>query len=92
VHKLQITGICQDLPQLKALYKERWESFLANAGVVQGFTPNDLTMADLDAARRAGQLSTFLRWQAIAELTCDDAHPTPAVVRIHQANSSTWTM
>ena len=44
----------QDLNQLKALYKERWESFLANAGVVQGFTPNDLTTADW-MSRRAGQ-------------------------------------
>ena len=43
-----------DFAQLKALYKERWESFLANAGVVQGFTPNDLTTADW-MSRRAGQ-------------------------------------
>jgi type IV secretion system protein VirD4 len=53
-YKVQIVGICQDLAQLKALYKERWESFLANAGVVQGFTPNDLTTADW-MSRRAGQ-------------------------------------
>src|SRR5271165_823114 len=46
--------ICQDLNQLKALYKERWESFLANAGVVQAFTPNDLTTADW-MSRRAGR-------------------------------------
>ena len=44
-YKVQIAGICQDLAQLKALYHDRWESFLANAGVVQGFTPNDLTTA-----------------------------------------------
>lgn len=53
-YRVQIAGICQDLAQLKALYKERWESFLANAGVVQGFTPNDLTTADW-ISRRAGQ-------------------------------------
>ena len=53
-YRVQIAGICQDLAQLKALYKERWESFLANAGVVQGFTPNDLTTADW-MSRRAGQ-------------------------------------
>ena len=53
-YKVQIAGICQDLAQLKALYKERWESFLANAGVVQGFTPNDFTTADW-MSRRAGQ-------------------------------------
>ena len=58
-YKVQIAGICQDLAQLKALYKERWESFLANAGVVQGFTPNDLTTADW-MSRRAGQ-TTLLR-------------------------------
>ena len=53
-YKVQIAGICQDLTQLKALYSERWESFLANAGVVQGFAPNDLTTADW-MSRRAGQ-------------------------------------
>ena len=56
--KVQIAGICQDLNQLKALYKERWESFLANAGVVQGFTPNDLTTADW-MSRRAGQATVL---------------------------------
>src|ERR1700685_2009826 len=53
-YHVQIAGICQDLAQLKALYKERWESILANAGVVQGFAPNDLTTADW-MSRRAGQ-------------------------------------
>ncbi len=57
-YKVQIAGICQDLAQLKALYKERWESFLANAGVVYGFTPNDLTTADW-MSRRAGQTTAL---------------------------------
>ena len=57
-YKVQIAGICQDLNQLKALYKERWELFLANAGVVQGFTPNDLTTADW-MSRRAGQATVL---------------------------------
>ena len=57
-YKVQIAGICQDLNQLKALYKERWESFLANAGVVQGFTPNDLSTADW-MSRRAGQATVL---------------------------------
>jgi type IV secretion system protein VirD4 len=43
---VQLWPILQDLTQLKALYKERWETFMANAGVVQGFAPNDLTTAD----------------------------------------------
>jgi type IV secretion system protein VirD4 len=49
-YNVRIAGICE----LKALYKERWESFLANAGVVQGFAPNDLTTADW-MSRRTGQ-------------------------------------
>ena len=53
-HKPQITGICQDLARLKALYRERWESFLANAGVIQAFAPNDLTTADW-LSKRAGE-------------------------------------
>ena len=52
-YRVQIAGICQDLNQLKALYKERWESFLANAGFVLGLTPNDMTTASW-MSKRAG--------------------------------------
>jgi type IV secretion system protein VirD4 len=51
---VQLWPILQDLTQLKALYKERWETFMANAGVVQGFAPNDLTTADW-MSQRAGE-------------------------------------
>lgn len=51
---VQLWPILQDLNQLKALYKERWETFVGNAGVVQGFAPNDLTTADW-MSRRAGE-------------------------------------
>jgi type IV secretion system protein VirD4 len=43
---VQIWPVLQDLNQLKALYKDRWETFVGNAGVVQGFAPNDLTTAE----------------------------------------------
>ena len=56
-YKIQIAGFLQDLGQLKALYSERWESFMANAGVVQGLAPNDLFTADW-MSRRAGQMTT----------------------------------
>lgn len=68
-YKVQIAGICQDLNQLKALYKDRWESFLANAGVVQGFTPNDLTTADW-MSRRSGK--TTLLAPSSSERHSDD--------------------
>jgi type IV secretion system protein VirD4 len=45
-YRVQIVGILQDLNQLKGLYAERWESFLANAGFVHGFAPNDKTTAE----------------------------------------------
>jgi len=57
-YKTQIIGIAQDLAQLKALYRERWESFIANAGVVMGFAPNDLTTADW-MSRRAGKTTVI---------------------------------
>ena len=50
---VQLWPVLQDLNQLKALYKERWETFVGNAGVVQGFAPNDLTTAEW-MSRRAG--------------------------------------
>lgn len=58
-YRVQIAGICQDLSQLKALYNERWESFLANAGVVQGFAPNDLTTAGW-MSKRSGQATVVV--------------------------------
>lgn len=38
--------ILQDLGQLKALYKDRWETFMGNAGVLQFFGNSDLFTLD----------------------------------------------
>jgi type IV secretion system protein VirD4 len=51
---VQLWPILQDLNQLKALYAQRWETFMANAGIVQTFGVNDLTTADW-VSRRAGE-------------------------------------
>ena len=40
---VKLWPILQDLGQLKALYKDRWETFMGNAGVLQFFGNNDLT-------------------------------------------------
>jgi type IV secretion system protein VirD4 len=53
-YKLRLWIILQNLPQLQDLYGNRWESFLSSAGVVQVFTPNDMTTAGY-FAKRAGQ-------------------------------------
>ncbi|MFV2093796.1 MAG: type IV secretory system conjugative DNA transfer family protein, partial [Hyphomicrobiales bacterium] len=43
---VKLWPILQDLGQLKALYKERWETFMGNAGILQFFGNNDLTTLD----------------------------------------------
>lgn len=40
---VRLWPIVQDLSQLKALYDERWETFIGNAAVVQFFGNSDLT-------------------------------------------------
>lgn len=46
--------VLQDLGQLKALYRDRWETFLANCGVVQAFGNSDLTTLEY-LSKRLGQ-------------------------------------
>lgn len=48
---VQLWPFLQDLSQLKSIYGDRWESFVANAGVVQWFTPNDPFTAGLLSQR-----------------------------------------
>jgi len=43
---IKLWTVFQDLSQAKRLYGEHWESFAANAGVLQAFAPQDLTTAD----------------------------------------------
>lgn len=40
---VKLWTILQDLSQLKSLYRERWETFLGNAGILQFFGNNDIT-------------------------------------------------
>jgi type IV secretion system protein VirD4 len=40
---VKLWPILQDLGQLKTLYKDRWETFMGNAGILQFFGNNDLT-------------------------------------------------
>ncbi|WP_226019376.1 type IV secretory system conjugative DNA transfer family protein [Novosphingobium sp. FKTRR1] len=43
---VKLWPIFQDLSQAKDLYKERWESFIGNAGITQSFAPQDETTRD----------------------------------------------
>ena len=45
---LKLWPIIQDLTQLKAIYKDRWETFLGNTGVIQAFgNVDDFTLQHL---------------------------------------------
>jgi type IV secretion system protein VirD4 len=56
-YNLQCWAFLQDLPQLKAIYGDKWESFVANAGLLQFFTPADMTTARY-LEQRGGQTTT----------------------------------
>lgn len=51
---VKLWPILQDLTQLKSIYKERWETFMGNAGLLQFFGNNDLTTLDY-LSRRLGK-------------------------------------
>ena len=39
---IKLWVVLQDLSQLKSCYEKRWESFIANAGLIQSFAPQDM--------------------------------------------------
>lgn len=50
--------IVQDIAQLKGLYRDRWETLIANTDVKQCFGTNDWTTADL-LSKMAGETTVF---------------------------------
>lgn len=54
---VKLWSVLQDLSQLKRHYKEGWETFLGNAGVLQAFSVADQTTCDY-LSKRLGQ-TTF---------------------------------
>lgn len=53
---VRLWPILQDINQAKDIYDNRWETFLANAGVIQLFTPNDSTTAEY-FSKRCGNIT-----------------------------------
>ena len=49
-------AVFQDLSQAHAIYKDRWESFLGNAGVLQSFARQDVVTAEY-LSKRTGQIT-----------------------------------
>lgn len=52
--------ILQDLGQLKSHYKDKWETFLGNAGMLQFFANNDLTTLEW-ISKRCGNVTIRVR-------------------------------
>lgn len=55
---IQLFPFLQDINQLKDIYGERSDSFFANAGIQQFFTPNDSKTADV-IQKRCGEKTSF---------------------------------
>lgn len=79
---VQLWPILQDLNQLKALYKDRWETFVGNAGIVQGFAPNDLTTAEW-MSRRTGETTVMAGSYGLGD-TQNGSHPGKANISYQQ--------
>ena len=57
--------VIQDLGILKALYKDRWETFLGNASVIQFFANSDLTTLEW-ASKRLGETTIITKsWSRV---------------------------
>lgn len=52
---VQLWVITQDLPQLKRHYKDGWETFIGNAGVIQAFANSDATTLEY-LSKRLGEI------------------------------------
>jgi len=68
---VKLWPILQDLNQLKELYKNKWETFLANSGMQQFFTPRDQTTADY-ISKRCGQMTVKVVNTSTRELSANE--------------------
>lgn len=57
---VQLWTIFQDLNQLKDMYGGRWETFLANAGLLQVTSPNDMTTVNYFSERCGKRTAAIL--------------------------------
>lgn len=81
---VKLWTIIQDLPQLKTLYRDSWETFLGNAGVVQAFGNTDPTTTEF--------LSRSLGTLQITEKSADPITPTDMTRNMRQGSDSTRTV
>lgn len=66
--------ILQDIGQLESLYKDRWETFIGNAGVLQFFANNDVRTLDY-ISKRLGQTSIVVKGIGSDTTKRQEVHP-----------------
>lgn len=71
-YNVQMWPFLQDLPQLKTIYGDKWETFIANAGLVQFFAPADMTTAEY-LERRGGKTTTRRQTDTQREISTGEA-------------------
>lgn len=60
-YKVRVWSIFQDINQIKSIYKDAWETFISNAGIIQVMTPNDATTAEYISKRIGNETITEYR-------------------------------
>ena len=65
---IKLWAILQDINQVKAIYGNRWETFLANSGLIQFFTPNDQTTAEY-LSNRVGTATIIVKGKSVSEVS-----------------------
>lgn len=80
--------ILQDLSQLKSIYKDRWETFMGNAGLLQFFGNNDVTTLDY-ISKRLGKttIQKASRGEMTIEGTAEGKHGV--TVQLHETELMT---
>lgn len=59
---IKLWSVWQDLNQAERIYGQHWESFAANAGVLQAFQPQDLKTADYLSQRTGVTARQLTNW------------------------------
>jgi type IV secretion system protein VirD4 len=82
---VKLWPILQDLGQLKRHYRESWETFMGNAGILQFFANSDMTTLEW-LSKRMGQIELIRRTQSVA-----DGSSTQVSKSQSQTESSGWS-
>jgi type IV secretion system protein VirD4 len=59
---VKLWAVFQDLSQAQAIYGQRWETFMSNAGVLHSFAPQDITTAKYLSDHTGQTAKEVLNW------------------------------